>query len=69
MLGLSAVVAIGIAWRSVYASNQRELHLRRALEREQDIHACLSAVPARRFSTTDAHPASQQKNNLVERYG
>lgn len=68
-LGLSVVLVIGIAWRAVYVSNQRELQIRRSLRRSQQLHDALTDVPGRRFSTVDVRPSAAQKNDLVERYG
>lgn len=68
IIGTSVVFAIGVAWRAVYVSNQNELKLRRAVRKSQSIHAALSEVPGRRFSTIDVRPSAAQKNDLVERY-
>ncbi|KPI90834.1 hypothetical protein ABL78_0067 [Leptomonas seymouri] len=68
LIGAAVVLAIGVAWRSVYVSNQRELELRRALRKSQRIHDALTDVPARRFPTMDVRPAAAQKNMLLERY-
>ncbi|KAG5496189.1 hypothetical protein JKF63_02490 [Porcisia hertigi] len=69
VIGASIFVVLGVAWRTVYVSNQNELKLRRALRKSQSIHAALSDVPARRFSTIDVRPSAAQKNDLIARYG
>jgi hypothetical protein len=68
VIGLSVVLVIGVAWRAVYVSNQKELKIRRALRKSQQLHDSLTDVPARRFSTVDVRPAAVQKNQLLERY-
>ncbi|KAG5470530.1 hypothetical protein LSCM1_01774 [Leishmania martiniquensis] len=67
-MGASIVLIVGVAWRAVYVSNQKEMKLRRALRKSQSIHAALHDVPARRFSTIDARPSPTHRNDLVERY-
>ncbi|KPA84666.1 hypothetical protein ABB37_01177 [Leptomonas pyrrhocoris] len=68
LLGVSVALVVGAAWRTVYMSNQKELQLRRALRKSQQLHDALTEVPARRFSTLDVRPAAAQKNELMERY-
>lgn len=68
LLGTSVVLIVGVMWRAVYVSNQRELNARRALRKSQQLYDALNDVPARRFSTQDVRPAAAQKNELLERY-
>lgn len=45
------VVILGVAWRAIYVSNQRELALRRAMEKDRAMINDLREVPGRRFPT------------------
>ncbi|CAD2216310.1 hypothetical protein ADEAN_000377200 [Angomonas deanei] len=62
------VVIVAVAWRAVYVTNQRELQLRRSIEKNKMLYQSLKEVPGKRFTTNAGTAEADRQAKLVSRY-